>query len=164
MRDRAMASAQPGRRAAPQEAGSGGRFCGIGVGSSMVGPSASLALAACSSGGRSSGRPTTWHQDLPAWPMIEAGTFTVWIALVDATVASGALQYIPGSHRWGRLAHTTLPREMIESPEGLRWLVPTLKHPPDVVPAVELAKAFHPASGSMVVPGGALGNGGGAPP
>ncbi|HEX2324464.1 MAG TPA: phytanoyl-CoA dioxygenase family protein [Chloroflexota bacterium] len=70
------------------------------------------------------GRPTTWHQDLPAWPMIEAGTFTVWIALVDATVASGALQYIPGSHRWGRLAHTTLPREMIESPEGLRWLVP----------------------------------------
>jgi ectoine hydroxylase-related dioxygenase (phytanoyl-CoA dioxygenase family) len=70
------------------------------------------------------GRPTTWHQDLPAWPMIEAGTFTVWIALVDATVASGALQYIPGSHRWGRLAHTTLPREMIESPDGLRWLVP----------------------------------------
>lgn len=70
------------------------------------------------------GRPTTWHQDLPAWPMIEAGTFTAWIALVGATVASGALQYIPGSHRWGRLAHTTLPRELIETPEGLRYLVP----------------------------------------
>jgi ectoine hydroxylase-related dioxygenase (phytanoyl-CoA dioxygenase family) len=70
------------------------------------------------------GRPTTWHQDLPAWPMIEPGTFTAWIALVDATVASGALQYIPGSHRWGRLAHNTMPRQLIETPEGLRWLVP----------------------------------------
>jgi ectoine hydroxylase-related dioxygenase (phytanoyl-CoA dioxygenase family) len=70
------------------------------------------------------GRPTTWHQDLPAWPMIEAGAFTVWIALVDATVTSGALQYIPGSHRWGRLAHNTMPREVIETPQGLRWLVP----------------------------------------
>ena len=45
--------------------------------------------------------------------MIEAGTFTVWIALVDATVASGALQYIPGSHAGG--AWRTPPcREMIE--------------------------------------------------
>lgn len=70
------------------------------------------------------GRRTTWHQDLPAWPMIEPLTFTAWIALVDATVQSGALQYIPGSHKWGRLAHTTLPREMIESLDGLRYLVP----------------------------------------
>lgn len=70
------------------------------------------------------GRPTAWHQDVPAWPMIDAATFTCWVALVDATEEGGCLRYIPGSHRWGRLAHHTLPRDMLESLDGLRLLVP----------------------------------------
>lgn len=70
------------------------------------------------------GQPTACHQDLPAWPMIEAWTFSVWIALVDASVETGCLQYIPGAHKWGRLAHTTLPREMLQRVDGLRYLVP----------------------------------------
>ena len=67
---------------------------------------------------------TWWHQDLPLWPMIEAGALTCWLALVDVTVEMGAMHFILGSHRWGRLAITSLPHEILYDLEGLRYLVP----------------------------------------
>jgi ectoine hydroxylase-related dioxygenase (phytanoyl-CoA dioxygenase family) len=69
-------------------------------------------------------RPSSWHQDLTLWPMVEAGALTCWLALVDVTVEMGCMQFIPGSHRWGRLAFATLPRDLVESLEGVRLLVP----------------------------------------
>lgn len=51
-----------------------------------------------------------WHQDLgylrpeaDETPMVN-----FWIPLVDAPMETGALQVIPGSHRWGRLPHENL--------------------------------------------------------
>ncbi|GDY33812.1 phytanoyl-CoA dioxygenase family protein [Gandjariella thermophila] len=50
------------------------------------------------------GGSVLWHQDYSYWrytqPMCHA---TCWVALDDATVENGCLQYIPGSHRWGVL-------------------------------------------------------------
>jgi len=69
-------------------------------------------------------RPSTWHQDLTVWPMLEAGPLTCWVALVDVTIAMGCMSFIPGSHRWGRLAFSSVPRDLLESLEGVRLVVP----------------------------------------
>jgi len=49
----------------------------------------------------------TWHQDLTYWGM--DGTdheVTAWLALSPASAASGAMRFVPGSHRQGLVAHT----------------------------------------------------------
>ena len=48
------------------------------------------------------GAMTGWHQDHPAWPIIEpADLVTAWVALDDATIENGCMRMVPGSHRWG---------------------------------------------------------------
>jgi len=69
-------------------------------------------------------RPSAWHQDLVVWPMVEAGPLTCWTALVDVSVEMGCMSFIPASQRWGRLAASTLSRDLQESLDGLRLLVP----------------------------------------
>lgn len=50
-----------------------------------------------------SSRETNWHQDAPYWPMEQIGALSAWIAVDDVTIDNGCLQFIPGSHRYGRL-------------------------------------------------------------
>lgn len=48
------------------------------------------------------GGPTAWHQDHPAWPIIQpAGLVSAWVALDDATIENGCMWMVPGSHKWG---------------------------------------------------------------
>jgi len=48
------------------------------------------------------GTKTGWHQDFPAWPILEpADLVTAWVALDDATLENGCMRMVPGSHRWG---------------------------------------------------------------
>lgn len=47
-------------------------------------------------------RATAWHQDLPYWPMTETGALSCWTALEDVDETNGCMQFIPGSHRFGR--------------------------------------------------------------
>ena len=51
-----------------------------------------------------------WHQDLALLGPEAADTFMVnfWIPLVEAPMETGALQVIPGSHRWEVLPHESL--------------------------------------------------------
>ena len=49
--------------------------------------------------------PTPWHNDLPYWPIAGARICTVWLALDRVTADSGAVDYVKGSHRWGRGYH-----------------------------------------------------------
>lgn len=55
------------------------------------------------------GGVVAWHQDYSYWtrtaPMAH---LTCWIALDDATIENGCLQYVPGSHRWNLLPITGL--------------------------------------------------------
>lgn len=46
--------------------------------------------------------PTPWHHDLTFWPFQGAKICTLWLALDDVTADSGAVEYIKGSHRWGK--------------------------------------------------------------
>ena len=48
------------------------------------------------------GGPTNWHQDHPAWPIIQPSDLvSAWVALDDASVENGCMWMVPGSHKWG---------------------------------------------------------------
>jgi hypothetical protein len=45
---------------------------------------------------------TRWHNDQPYWAMRGWQVLSFWIALDPVDKQNGALEFIPGSHRWGR--------------------------------------------------------------
>lgn len=45
---------------------------------------------------------TPWHQDLPYWPFKGSQICTVWLALTAADRGSSGLQFVKGSHAWGK--------------------------------------------------------------
>jgi ectoine hydroxylase-related dioxygenase (phytanoyl-CoA dioxygenase family) len=47
------------------------------------------------------GRETDAHQDLPFWPIREPDLVSAWIPFEASTRESGAMAYVPGSHRSG---------------------------------------------------------------
>lgn len=48
------------------------------------------------------GGPGGWHQDHPAWPIIQpAELVSAWVALDDATIENGCMWMVPKSHKWG---------------------------------------------------------------
>jgi ectoine hydroxylase-related dioxygenase (phytanoyl-CoA dioxygenase family) len=59
------------------------------------------------------GGVVAWHQDYSYWTRTEPmAHLTCWIALDDATVDNGCLQYVPGSHRWDLLPKPALAGTM----------------------------------------------------
>lgn len=50
----------------------------------------------------STAAPTPWHQDLPYWPFLGERIASVWVACGDYTVEESSLEFVRGSHRWGR--------------------------------------------------------------
>ena len=47
-----------------------------------------------------------WHQDLTYWGLADHDAqVTAWLALSPATVESGCMQMVPGSHQGGRVEH-----------------------------------------------------------
>lgn len=48
-------------------------------------------------------RPTRWHQDASHWCVRGEQVCTLWLALDDVGQDDGAVRYIPGSHRDGRV-------------------------------------------------------------
>lgn len=49
----------------------------------------------------------SWHQDLTYWGLDRDDQVSLWLALSPATVASGCMRVLPGSHLQGRLDHLT---------------------------------------------------------
>lgn len=50
-------------------------------------------------------RYVSWHQDLTYWGLDSDDIVTAWVALTPATPENGAMRFVPGTHRAGRLAH-----------------------------------------------------------
>ena len=46
--------------------------------------------------------PTLWHHDQTYWPVAGSQVATMWIELDPVTNATGAVEYIKGSHKWGK--------------------------------------------------------------
>lgn len=49
----------------------------------------------------------SWHQDLTYWGLSSDEQVSAWIALSPATVKSGCMMMIPGSHKDGQRTHQT---------------------------------------------------------
>lgn len=47
----------------------------------------------------------SWHQDLTYWGLDDAEEATIWVALSPATVESGCMRFIPGSHKQRLVPH-----------------------------------------------------------
>lgn len=66
---------------------------------------------------------TDWHHDLPFWPMRGNQILSVWVALTDVGPENSALEYIAGSHKWGKFyaAARRSPRATLaQTPTGTR--------------------------------------------
>ncbi|MCW5770815.1 MAG: phytanoyl-CoA dioxygenase family protein [Rhodospirillaceae bacterium] len=49
-----------------------------------------------------SAAPTPWHQDAPYFAIKGDQCCSIWIALDPVTRETGAVEYVRGSHRWGK--------------------------------------------------------------
>ena len=47
----------------------------------------------------------SWHQDSTYWGLEPPDVVTAWLALSDAPVESGAMKFLPGSHRADQIPH-----------------------------------------------------------
>ncbi|MDE0148908.1 MAG: phytanoyl-CoA dioxygenase family protein [Rhodospirillaceae bacterium] len=47
----------------------------------------------------------SWHQDSTYWGLEPADVVTAWVAFTDAPVESGAMKFLPGSHKLDQIAH-----------------------------------------------------------
>ena len=67
------------------------------------------------------GRETDAHQDQAYWPIAEPETLTAWIPFDGSTLASGAMGYVPGSHRIGMRRFVNIfrgePENLLARPE-----------------------------------------------
>ena len=46
---------------------------------------------------------TPWHQDKPYWVMQGEKVAVCWVPVDEVTIESGAMGYVIGSHRWGKI-------------------------------------------------------------
>jgi|GEM_PF-159458 len=65
-------------------------------------------------------RQSVWHQDFPYNPIDRRGMLTVWLAIEDVPAESGALRFVPRSHRLGPLGRLDLIGHDHELDELLR--------------------------------------------
>jgi ectoine hydroxylase-related dioxygenase (phytanoyl-CoA dioxygenase family) len=95
------------------------------------------------------GRRTDPHQDQPYWPIAEADTITAWIPLDGSTLESGAMEYLPGSHRLGVRKFVNIfsghPEDILAS-DGLRDIAPVLVEVPKGAVAYHHGLTFHLAN------------------
>ena len=47
----------------------------------------------------------TWHQDSTYWGLSKPDVLTAWIALSPATIESGCMKMMPGTHNWDQIEH-----------------------------------------------------------
>ena len=62
-----------------------------------------------------------WHQDSTYFYLEPHLHVTAWVALSEASVLSGCMRALPGSHRWGPIAHDDQPGplNMIRRGQGI---------------------------------------------
>ena len=54
------------------------------------------------------GNATAWHLDNPYWSFSSRDSLSIWVALDDATLANGALWYLPGTHKLARFENVAI--------------------------------------------------------
>jgi ectoine hydroxylase-related dioxygenase (phytanoyl-CoA dioxygenase family) len=90
--------------------------------------------------------PSPWHQDHGVWPIKGTKVMSFWAALDPVTQANGGLEWIVGSHRWGRIFQ---PRTM-----GGRIYEPNPDFEP--MPDIESERARYEIAAWDLAPGDVL--------
>lgn len=54
---------------------------------------------------------TQWHHDLPFWPFLGEHLISIWVAFTPVSKATSGVEYIAGSHRWGKFYRPITPDE-----------------------------------------------------
>ena len=52
---------------------------------------------------------TDWHHDLPFWPLRGNDVASVWVALTEVGPENSQLEYLAGSHKWGKFYAAAVP-------------------------------------------------------
>ena len=52
---------------------------------------------------------TQWHQDLPFWPALGNDIISLWVALTPVTLEGSGVEYVAGSHKWGKFYQAQTP-------------------------------------------------------
>lgn len=53
--------------------------------------------------------PMPWHHDLPYWPFRGEQVCSVWLAIEDVSREGSGVEFVAGSHRWGKWYLPKLP-------------------------------------------------------
>ena len=77
----------------------------INAASAILGPDLMVWSAALFIKEANSPSIVSWHQDLTYWGLDDAQETTCWVALSDASDASGAMKFVPGSHKQNIVDH-----------------------------------------------------------
>ncbi|MFO0989603.1 MAG: phytanoyl-CoA dioxygenase family protein [Alphaproteobacteria bacterium] len=63
--------------------------------------------------------PMPWHQDLPYWPFQGKQICSIWLAIEDVTAQGSGVEFVAGSHAWGKWYLPQLPYDDNKKYEGL---------------------------------------------
>lgn len=102
-----------------------------------------------------------WHQDRPYWPVDGTQVCSTWLALTPADASSSALEFVAGSHQWGRTFRPEYPALEGRSPaevEAVLWrgLAQHIESFDDRCPMFEEHPEFYDVISFAVEPGDAL--------
>jgi ectoine hydroxylase-related dioxygenase (phytanoyl-CoA dioxygenase family) len=103
----------------------------------------------------------TWHQDRPYWAVDGTQVCSTWLALTSADANSSALEFVRGSHQWGRTFRPEYPALEGRSPdevEAALWkgVAEHMESFDDVCPAFEEEPDLYDIVSFAVEPGDAL--------
>lgn len=73
---------------------------------------------------------TQWHQDLPFWPFRGGDIVSLWIALTPVSKATSGVEYVAGSHTWGKFYRAVTPEANPARMDPDAELCPDYEHPP----------------------------------
>jgi ectoine hydroxylase-related dioxygenase (phytanoyl-CoA dioxygenase family) len=90
---------------------------------------------------------TPWHQDQPYYPLRGRQMCTVWVALDPVTDDTGGVEYIAGSHNWGRAFR---PEQFGNAP------APAQNIPMETIPAIDSQRDEYTFKSYAMDPGDAL--------
>ena len=102
-----------------------------------------------------------WHQDRPFWPVDGTQICSTWLALTAADAGSSALEFVAGSHRWGRTFRPEFPAMEGRDPDEVeaalwRGVADHIRSYDDVCPPFEDHPETYDVISFAVEPGDAL--------
>ena len=62
---------------------------------------------------------TPWHQDPPYWPFTGKRIASLWLSLSAVDRSASALEFVKGSHNWGK---TYKPQRFVKTDPKTQWL------------------------------------------